>query len=95
MVEGLSPHAVSEVYFFASSQPDTWIDIEPTLPLKLKALRCHASQIKNPRMMEQMVRTWFGVWGREKGFAYAERFRRLEIFQNPGERLKRLKETLK
>jgi LmbE family N-acetylglucosaminyl deacetylase len=95
MVEGLSPHAVSEIYFFASAQPDAWIDITPTLHLKLKALRCHASQIKNPRMMEQMVRTWFGAWGREKGFAYAERFRRLEIFQNPGERLKRLKENLK
>jgi hypothetical protein len=46
-------------------------------------------------MMEQMVRTWFGAWGREKGFTYAERFRRLEVFQNPGERLKKLKETLK
>jgi len=95
LVEGLSPHAVSEIYFFASAQPDAWIDIEPTLHLKLQALRCHASQIKKPKMMEEMVRTWFRAWGREKGFAYAERFRRLQIFQNPGERMKKLKETLK
>ena len=95
LVDGLSPHAVSEICFFASAEPNTWIDIEPTLHLKLQALRCHASQIKNPRMMEGMVRTWFGAWGREKGFAYAERFRRLEIFQNPGERMKKLKATLK
>jgi LmbE family N-acetylglucosaminyl deacetylase len=94
LVEGLSPHAVSEIYFFASAQQDTWIDIEPTLHLKLQALRCHASQIKKPKMMEEMVRTWFGAWGREKGFVYAERFRRLQIFQNPGERMKKLKETL-
>jgi LmbE family N-acetylglucosaminyl deacetylase len=95
MVEGLSPHAVSEIYFFATAQPDTWIDITPTLELKLKALRCHASQIKNPKVMEEMVRTWFGAWGREKGFAYAERFRRLQIFHDPAQRLKKLKETLK
>jgi LmbE family N-acetylglucosaminyl deacetylase len=63
--------------------------------LKLQALRCHVSQIQKPKRMEEMVRTWFGAWGREKGFAYAERFRRLEVFQNPGERMKKLREILK
>ena len=91
LAEGLSPHAVSEIYFFAASQPDTWVDIESSLDLKIKALRCHASQIKNPKMMERMVRTWFGEWGREKGLAYAERFRRLEIYHDPTERLRRIK----
>jgi LmbE family N-acetylglucosaminyl deacetylase len=95
LAEGLSPHAVSELYFFATSQPDTWVDIEPTLELKIKALRCHLSQVKNPKIMEKMVRTWFGAWGREKGLAYAERFRRLQIFHDPSERLRRLRETLK
>jgi len=46
-------------------------------------------------MMEEMVRTWFRVWGREKGLAYAERFRRLEIFHDPAQRLKRLKKALR
>jgi hypothetical protein len=46
-------------------------------------------------MMEKMVRTWFGAWGREKGLAYAERFRRLEIFRDPARRLKRLEKTLR
>jgi LmbE family N-acetylglucosaminyl deacetylase len=95
LAEGFSPHAVSEIYFFGAAQPDTWVDIEDTLDLKLKALRCHASQIKKPKMMEEMVRTWFGEWGREKGMAYAERFRRLQIFHNPGERLKTLRERVK
>jgi LmbE family N-acetylglucosaminyl deacetylase len=63
--------------------------------LKIRALRCHKSQIKNPKMMEEMVRTWFKVWGREKGLAYAERFRRLEIFHDPAQRLKRLKKSLR
>ena len=95
LAEGLSPHAVSEIYFFAAAQPDTWIDIGATMDLKIKALRCHVSQIKNPKMMEKMVRAWFGAWGREKGFAYAERFRRLPIFHNPAERLKKLQEGVK
>jgi LmbE family N-acetylglucosaminyl deacetylase len=69
------------------------VDIKFTLELKIKALRCHASQIKNPKMMEEMVRTWFGEWGREKGLAYAERFRRLQIFHDPAQRLRRLKRT--
>ena len=89
LAEGLSPHAVSEIYFFATAQPDTWVNIEPTLDLKIKALRCHASQIQDHRMMEGMVRTWFGAWGREKGMAYAERFRRLPIFHDPARRLRR------
>lgn len=32
LAEGLNPHAVSEMYFFAAAQPDTWIDIGATLP---------------------------------------------------------------
>ncbi len=95
LAEGLTPHAVSELYFFATVQPDTWVDIEPTLELKIKALRCHASQIKNPQVMEEMVRTWFGSWGQEKGLAFAERFRRLQIFHDPSQRLKRLKMSLR
>jgi LmbE family N-acetylglucosaminyl deacetylase len=95
LIEGLTTHAVSEIYFFATAQPDTWVDIGPTLNLKIKALRCHSSQIKKPEMMENFVRTWFGAWGREKGLAYAERFRRLQIFQNQGQRLQMIRKTLR
>jgi LmbE family N-acetylglucosaminyl deacetylase len=94
LAEGLSPHTVSEMYFFAAAQPDTWVNIESTLKLKIKALRCHASQIKKPKMMEEMVRAWFGAWGKEKGFAYAERFRRLQMFEDPSERLRKFKKSL-
>jgi LmbE family N-acetylglucosaminyl deacetylase len=95
LAEGFAPHAVSELYFFATAQPDTWVDIEPTLALKIKALRCHTSQIKNPKVMEELVRRWFGAWGRERGLAYAERFRRLQIFHDPGQRLQQLKRSLR
>jgi hypothetical protein len=45
--------------------------------------------------MEEMVRTWFGAWGREKGLAFAERFRRLQIFHDPSQRLKQLRKSLR
>jgi LmbE family N-acetylglucosaminyl deacetylase len=95
LIAGLNPHAVSEMYFFATAQPNIWVDIEPTLDLKIKALRCHTSQIKDPKIMEKLVRTWFGAWGREKGLAYAERFRRLQIFRDPGQRLRQLKKSMR
>ncbi len=95
LAEGFTPHGISEFYFFATAQPDTWVDIEPTLELKIRALRCHTSQIKNPKVMEELVRTWFGTWGRERGLAYAERFRRLQIFHDPGQRLQQLKRSLR
>jgi hypothetical protein len=46
-------------------------------------------------MMEEMVRAWFGAWGQEKGFSYAERFRRLQMFEDPSERLRRFKKSLR
>lgn len=92
LAEGLAPHGISEIYFFATGKPDTWIDISSTLNQKIRALRCHRSQLPDPKGMETFVRTMFAAWGKEKGFKYAERFRRLPIFQNPSERLKRLKE---
>lgn len=94
LAEGLTPHAVSEMYFFAAAQPNTWVDIESTLNQKIKALSCHTSQIKDPKLMGEFVRTWFGAWGKEKGLAYAERFRRLQIFRDPAQRLRQLKKSL-
>jgi LmbE family N-acetylglucosaminyl deacetylase len=95
LLAGLRPHAVSAIYFFATAQPNIWIDIGPTLDLKIMALRCHASQVQDPKSMEKFVRTWFGAWGREKGMIYAERFRVLQIFRDPAQRLRKMKKPLR
>ncbi len=89
LAAGLSPHAVTEIYFFGTAHPDLWVDIGPTMDLKIQALRCHTSQLQDPQRMEEMVRDWFAEWGREKGMAYAERFRRLPIYHDPGRRPRR------
>ena len=93
LAEGLSPHAVSEIYFFGTAQPDTWIDISATIDRKIQALRCHRSQIQNPEAMEKLIRAMFAAWGKEKGMGYAERFRRLPIFRTPADRLKKWEEA--
>lgn len=45
LAEGLAPHAVGEVWISDGQGADVWVDITPTMPRKLDALRCHASQI--------------------------------------------------
>ena len=44
--EGLEPHKVKEVLFFGAEDVNHHIDIAESFALKLKALECHASQIK-------------------------------------------------
>lgn len=52
--EGLEPHKVGEVFIATPEEPDTFIDIEPYIDMKIDALRCHKSQVgEGPR--EQFV----------------------------------------
>jgi len=57
LAEGLEPHKVNEVYLFATSSPDVWVDITDTMEVKLRALNAHASQVRDwdPR---EMILEW-------------------------------------
>lgn len=44
--EGLTPHKVKEIWLWASEDINHRSDITETFDLKLKALKCHKSQIK-------------------------------------------------
>jgi LmbE family N-acetylglucosaminyl deacetylase len=44
--EGLEPHKVREALFWAAEDVNDHSDISETFALKLKALQCHASQVK-------------------------------------------------
>ncbi len=46
LAEGLAPHKVKEVLFFGTEDINYHIDISETFALKLAALQCHASQVK-------------------------------------------------
>jgi LmbE family N-acetylglucosaminyl deacetylase len=44
--EGLEPHKVKEILFWATEDVNYRVDITATFDLKLAALRCHESQVK-------------------------------------------------
>ena len=72
--EGLEPHQVKELYISNPVQPDTVVDVSDTFELKLKALREHKSQIKDPDALEQRMRTRMGQNG-----LFVELFKRLVL----------------
>jgi LmbE family N-acetylglucosaminyl deacetylase len=74
--EGLSPHAVKQVYIWGSPEPNLWSDISTTLDCKIKALRQHKSQLGDRDPAE-----WVTRWAKERAqgreMEYAETFRRM------------------
>ena len=80
MAEGLEPHAVREVYLWASEEPNLYIDITETFETKMAALGCHVSQVGHfmeavrQRMEERAVKT-----GEGNGVPLAEAFHRVEM----------------
>lgn len=87
LVEGLTEHRVHNVYFFASDQPNYYVDISSTLEKKMAALQCHRSQIGD-RNIADFIRARAASVGQEIGLAAAESFHYLPMMRPPD--LKRL-----
>jgi len=79
LAQGLEPHRVREVHLMAWDDPDLAVDITDTLDLKLRALACHASQIRDMEAVGRRVRDRAAQLGRPHGHAYAETFQRIVI----------------
>ena len=79
LAEGLLPHKVRQVYVMGHDEPDTFVDITPTMETKLAALRCHRSQLKDFPAVEARVRERAADLGKPHGYTYAESFRALEL----------------
>ncbi|HUU63437.1 MAG TPA: PIG-L deacetylase family protein [Dehalococcoidia bacterium] len=80
IAEGLTPHRVSEIYFWGSEEPDTFIDIGETFSIKLAALSCHVSQIgQHAEMLKQRIEERDSKIGQNQGVPVAEAFRRVEL----------------
>lgn len=79
--EGLEPHTVPEVWLVSGPQPDHYRDITDTIDLKIEALLCHASQMRDPGAMPDRIREWAASQAKDGGLGegrYAERFRRMK-----------------
>jgi len=79
LAQGLEPHKVKEVYSMWWENPEVVVDISETIDLKLKALACHVSQIKDMAGLEKRIRERGAELGKAKGYAYAETFDHIVI----------------
>lgn len=77
--EGLEPYDVPEIWFYAPAEVDHFVDIGPAVEKKIEAVRCHASQLRDPRGTEERLRGRAAETGARHGVAFAEEFKRLRI----------------
>ena len=79
--EGLEPHKVTEMLLFGSEDINYRSDITTTFDLKVAALRCHASQMKELEIpdIEAWVREWSCSMAEGVDCELAEAFHRIEI----------------
>lgn len=77
--QGMNPCRVRRVLLFASDQSDFWVDIEPTLEKKIKALKHHQSQVIQWPNWEEWLRKRAENAGTSRGLRYAEPFKRLVV----------------
>ncbi|GCE03683.1 PIG-L deacetylase family protein [Dictyobacter aurantiacus] len=91
LAEGLQPYRVHEVYFFGSTQTNTYVDVTESIDKKGQGLMCHKSQFNpedNERMAERMRERAAAVAKdakEKKGLEmrYAESFRRMKLHIPP------------
>jgi len=78
--EGLEPHKVREMWFWASDDVNHRLDVTATFDIKLAALGCHKSQVGDiPPEMRQRLREWAHMMADGEKFELAEAFHRLEM----------------
>jgi len=79
--EGLQPHKVREMLFWASENINFRSDVTATFDLKLAALRCHKSQVSTMRFsdLEDWLRKRCKDLAEGEDFELAEAFHREEI----------------
>ena len=77
--EKLTPWQVSDVYYYDSMEPNTWVDISSTIETKIDALAKHASQKGTDReAIAQGMKEKAAREGKEHGIKYAETLRQAD-----------------
>lgn len=81
--EGYQPHEVEEVWMSLTNQPNVILDVTDHWEDKIRALKCHASQIGEPevfekRMLERVQQA------QDDDFHYEEQFRVIKFRRHTG-----------
>lgn len=71
--EGLEPHKVDELYLYLTTEGDLFVEVTEYMALKIKALRCHKSQISEDDL--PWIIGFSEEVGQRAGFSFAEVFR--------------------
>ncbi len=82
--EGFEPHNVRKIYLHGAKKPDVWVDIRPTLDLKIAALTKHASQLGDWDPT-QMIKEWAADTGKKKGLKAAESYKVMTLVEDKPE----------
>jgi LmbE family N-acetylglucosaminyl deacetylase len=79
--DGLEPHKVKEIYFYAAEDINYYEDISSTFDLKLAALRCHESQVRELGVdnLEKWLRKRCEEMADGSGYELAEAFHRVRL----------------
>ncbi|MEK7534550.1 MAG: PIG-L deacetylase family protein [Patescibacteria group bacterium] len=77
--EGLKPHKVDELLFVSFEKKDFLVDITKTFGKKIKALSLHKSQFNNFKEIEERVTKRARIFGKSKGYKFAENFIRIKL----------------
>ena len=78
--EGYEPWKVKEMWFWGTDDVNHRVDITATFETKLKALRCHKSQVGDvPPEMEKRLREWATANAKGESFELGEAFHRVEM----------------
>jgi LmbE family N-acetylglucosaminyl deacetylase len=73
-------HRVPVVFLSGTLEPDTWVDIDATVDVKVRALQCHVSQLGDDAdLAGEVVRRRAASAGRAAGLRHAEAFRVLRL----------------
>jgi len=79
--ENLQPWEVSEVYYYDTPSPNTWVDIAGTIEIKIDALAKHVSQKGSDReAIARGMKAKAERDGKDHGIALAEALRSADIY---------------
>jgi len=76
---GFEPHGPRELWFAGTTQPNHLVDVTDYIDAKIRAVRAHVSQVKNPAGVGDRLRQGLARFHTDGSLWLAEQFRRVRL----------------